>query len=110
MLDTKNMLKRKITDKTATVGVIGLGYVGLPFAVEKGKVGYKVLGVEQRIVLNSRLLKLKKLAKNWGFFIKEYLKLLNMNTYIGVFHSVLKDGCYSCNEFSSFIEAYDIIG
>jgi len=41
------MLKRKITDKTATVGVIGLGYVGLPFAVEKGKVGYKVLGVEQ---------------------------------------------------------------
>jgi len=29
------------------VGVVGLGYVGLPFAVEKAKVGFRVLGVEQ---------------------------------------------------------------
>lgn len=40
-------LKNKIADKTALVGVVGLGYVGLPFAVEKAKVGYKVLGIEQ---------------------------------------------------------------
>jgi len=32
---------------TAKVGVIGLGYVGLPFAVEKGKVGFKVLGFDR---------------------------------------------------------------
>lgn len=37
----------KIRSKSATVGVIGLGYVGLPFAVEKCKVGFSVVGVEQ---------------------------------------------------------------
>lgn len=36
----------KIIDKTAKIGVIGLGYVGLPLAVEKAKAGYKVLGFD----------------------------------------------------------------
>lgn len=40
-------LKEKICDHTAIVGVVGLGYVGLPFAVEKAKVGFKVIGIEQ---------------------------------------------------------------
>ena len=40
-------LKEKITNRTAIVGVVGLGYVGLPFAVEKAKVGFRVIGVEQ---------------------------------------------------------------
>ncbi len=40
-------LKAKVADRTAFVGVIGLGYVGLPLAVEKAKVGFRVLGVEQ---------------------------------------------------------------
>jgi len=40
-------LKEKICAKSAVVSVIGLGYVGLPLAVEKAKVGFKVLGVEQ---------------------------------------------------------------
>ncbi len=44
---SKNTLMDKIMDRTATVGVVGLGYVGLPFAVEKAKVGYHVIGVEQ---------------------------------------------------------------
>ncbi|MGI1658525.1 MAG: nucleotide sugar dehydrogenase [Desulfitobacterium sp.] len=39
-------LKKKILDHTATVGVIGLGYVGLPLAVEKGKVGFPVIGFD----------------------------------------------------------------
>ncbi|HVJ49824.1 nucleotide sugar dehydrogenase [Desulfitobacterium sp.] len=39
-------LKEKIVNHTATVGVIGLGYVGLPLAVEKGKVGFKVIGFD----------------------------------------------------------------
>lgn len=39
-------LKEKILDHSATVGVIGLGYVGLPLAVEKGKVGFKVIGFD----------------------------------------------------------------
>jgi UDP-N-acetyl-D-glucosamine dehydrogenase len=40
-------LRTKIQKHTAIVGVVGLGYVGLPFAVEKAKVGYRVLGIEQ---------------------------------------------------------------
>lgn len=40
-------LLAKIENATAKVGVVGLGYVGLPFAVEKGKVGFKVLGFDR---------------------------------------------------------------
>ncbi|MFM7189957.1 MAG: nucleotide sugar dehydrogenase, partial [Microcystaceae cyanobacterium] len=40
-------LEDKISQRTALVGVVGLGYVGLPFAVEKGKVGFQVIGIEQ---------------------------------------------------------------
>jgi len=39
-------LKEKIIDKTAILGVIGLGYVGLPLAVEKAKAGYKTIGFD----------------------------------------------------------------
>lgn len=42
-----DQLEDKISQRTALVGVIGLGYVGLPFAVEKGKVGFHVIGIEQ---------------------------------------------------------------
>jgi len=40
------MLKEKIENKTARFGVVGLGYVGLPLAVEFAKVGLKVTGFE----------------------------------------------------------------
>ncbi|WP_394238247.1 nucleotide sugar dehydrogenase [Niallia oryzisoli] len=39
-------LKQKLLDKTATLGVVGLGYVGLPLAVEKAKAGYKTIGFD----------------------------------------------------------------
>lgn len=45
-----NYLKKAIKDRTARVCVIGLGYVGLPLAVEKGKVGFPVLGIDQSAV------------------------------------------------------------
>jgi len=35
-----------LKDKTATLGVIGLGYVGLPLAVEKAKAGYRTIGFD----------------------------------------------------------------
>jgi UDP-N-acetyl-D-glucosamine dehydrogenase len=40
-------LMEKFKDRTARVGVVGLGYVGLPFAVEKAKVGFRVLGFDR---------------------------------------------------------------
>jgi len=33
-------LKEKIRNKQARIGIIGLGYVGLPLAVEFAKVGF----------------------------------------------------------------------
>lgn len=36
----------KLRDRTAHLGVIGLGYVGLPLAVEKAKAGFQVLGFD----------------------------------------------------------------
>lgn len=39
-------LDRKIRDKSARVGVIGLGYVGLPLAVAFARRGFKVTGIE----------------------------------------------------------------
>ncbi len=42
-----DQLKEKIINRTAKVGVIGLGYVGLPLAVEKGKVGFEVTGFDR---------------------------------------------------------------
>jgi len=40
-------LMEKFKDRTARVGVVGLGYVGLPFAVEKARVGFRVLGFDR---------------------------------------------------------------
>jgi len=47
-----NELIRKIQDKSARIGVIGLGYVGLPLAVDKAIAGYEVIGfdIQQRRV------------------------------------------------------------
>lgn len=39
-------LKEKLLAREATLGVIGLGYVGLPLAVEKAKAGFKVFGFD----------------------------------------------------------------
>lgn len=45
-LNEAKMLKNKLINKTAKLGVIGLGYVGLPLAVEKAKAGYKTIGFD----------------------------------------------------------------
>lgn len=48
-------LQEKIKTHTAIVGVVGLGYVGLPFAVEKAKVGFPVVGIEQNTIRVERV-------------------------------------------------------
>jgi len=39
-------LSAKITSRTARVGIIGLGYVGLPLAIEFARAGFAVTGVD----------------------------------------------------------------
>ena len=47
IVSNKEEIISRIADRSALVGVVGLGYVGLPFAVEKTKVGFRVVGIEQ---------------------------------------------------------------
>ena len=42
-------LTNKIKTKTARVGVVGLGYVGLPLAVEYANEGYSVTGIDLQV-------------------------------------------------------------
>jgi UDP-N-acetyl-D-glucosamine dehydrogenase len=45
-MSIKEQLIQKIADKSATVAILGLGYVGLPLAVVFAEAGYKVIGVD----------------------------------------------------------------
>jgi UDP-N-acetyl-D-glucosamine dehydrogenase len=47
ILPKAERLLDKIENRTANVGVVGLGYVGLPFLVEKARVGFNVVGIDQ---------------------------------------------------------------
>lgn len=42
----KELLLNKIANKEIVVGVVGLGYVGLPLAVEKAKAGFQTIGFD----------------------------------------------------------------
>ncbi len=42
----RSLLLDKIRSKKARVGIVGLGYVGLPLAIEFARVGYRILGVD----------------------------------------------------------------
>ena len=46
----KQLLLNKIENREIVVGVIGLGYVGLPLAVEKAKAGFKTIGFDEQEV------------------------------------------------------------
>ncbi|MDK9699802.1 MAG: nucleotide sugar dehydrogenase [bacterium] len=45
-MNYKEQLLQKFQKREAVIGVIGLGYVGLPLAVETAKAGYQVIGIE----------------------------------------------------------------
>lgn len=50
-------LEEKISNKSAKIGIVGLGYVGLPLAVAFSEAGFKVLGIDiqqKRVELVSR--------------------------------------------------------
>ncbi len=75
-----NQLLKKIESKSAVIGIIGLGYVGLPLALEYALKGFKTIGFdtdEKKIpILNSgksyikhiKKEKIQKAVKNKKFF------------------------------------------
>ncbi len=42
-------LEKKVIDRSAVIGVVGLGYVGLPLAVLQAKNGFRVIGIEESL-------------------------------------------------------------
>lgn len=54
-MNFKQKTIKAITERTATIGVIGLGYVGLPFAVEKAKVDFNVIGFDRNQLLVDKI-------------------------------------------------------
>ncbi|HLK19200.1 MAG TPA: nucleotide sugar dehydrogenase [Bryobacteraceae bacterium] len=53
---TAEILEEKIKSRTARVGIIGLGYVGLPLAVEYAKAGFTVTGIDVQASKVARLI------------------------------------------------------
>lgn len=90
----KDIFLKKIKNKEIKVGVVGLGYVGLPLAVEKAKAGYKTIGFDIQ---------------------KEKVDLVNKgHNYIGdVVDSDLKDlvkkGMFKATTDFSFVSNVDFI-
>ena len=90
----KEKLLKKIKSRELTVGVIGLGYIGLPLAVEKAKAGFKTIGFDVQ---------------------KEKVDLVNLgHNYIGdVVDSDLKKlvnaGALSATTDFSFVKEVDFI-
>lgn len=50
MKEMKEILLQKIQDHEIVAGVVGLGYVGLPLAVEKAKAGFRTIGFDVQSV------------------------------------------------------------
>ncbi len=46
MNNLKERLMEKIVEKKSVIGIIGLGYVGLPLVIEFSKAGFKVIGFD----------------------------------------------------------------
>ena len=59
----------KINDKSAKIGVIGLGYVGLPLAIEFTNAGYKVTGID----VDQKKVGLINLGQNYISDVKDSL-------------------------------------
>ena len=41
-----NLILDKINSKKATIGILGLGYVGIPLAISIANAGFKVIGFD----------------------------------------------------------------
>lgn len=63
----------KIEDKSLKLGVVGLGYVGLPLAVEKAKSGFDVIGFD---IQEEKVNKINKGENYIGDVVSEDLSIL----------------------------------
>ena len=86
-MNMKERLLEKIAKRDITVGVVGLGYVGLPLAVEKAKAGFKTIGFD----VQEEKVKMVNEGHNYiGDVVNEDLKELVDEGYVGLF---FRKGC-----------------
>lgn len=45
-MSTRAQIIKKLEERSALIGIIGLGYVGLPLALRYAEAGYRVLGFD----------------------------------------------------------------
>ena len=93
-MNIKEQLLEKINNRTAVVGVVGLGYVGLPLAVEKANTGFRTIGFDVQ---------------------EEKVELVNKgHNYIGdvvdsELENLVKNGILSATTDYSFIKELDFV-
>lgn len=90
----RSKLINKIKNKQITVGVVGLGYVGLPLAVEKAKAGFKTIGFD---IQPNRVEMVNKGINYIGDVINEELS------------EIVESGMLSATSDFSFIKEVDFI-
>ena len=90
----KENLTKKIENKEIVVGVVGLGYVGLPLAVEKAKAGFKTIGFD----VQEAKVKMVNEGHNYiGDVVDSDLK------------EIVKDGMLTATTDFSFIKDVDFV-
>ena len=90
----KELLLKKIEEKSIKVGVVGLGYVGLPLAVEKAKAGFKTIGFD----VQSEKVAMVNRGENYiGDVVDKELK------------NIVESGMLSATSDFSFIKDVDFI-
>lgn len=93
-MNIKDYLLEKIKNKKMTVGVVGLGYVGLPLAVEKAKAGFKTIGFD----VQSEKVEMVNAGKNYiGDVVDSDLS------------DIVKNGMLKATNDFSFIKDVDFI-
>lgn len=90
----KETLLKKINNRTIVTGVVGLGYVGLPLAVEKAKAGFKTIGFD---IQKSKVDMVNKGHNYIGDIVDSDLEEL------------VKNGMLSATDDFSFIKDVDFI-
>jgi len=90
----KQSLLEKIQNKEIVVGVVGLGYVGLPLAVEKAKAGFKTIGFD----VQKKKVEMVNSGQNYiGDVVNEDLE------------AIVKKGLLSATIDFSFIKNVDFV-
>jgi len=94
MKDLTKELQKKIDNKKAKIGIIGMGYVGIPLGLEFANNGFVVLGFDKdnkrvkdinsgnKVMKHIKQEEMKKFIKNKGSVTNDFSKIKNIDCLI----------------------------